>query len=103
MWELPDGAPLRDCHWCSRRAATGRHRHRPDPACRTYARQQCRLRCRAFRQLAAEPGLRAQPSALCADAHPGGGRNFGCGSTREHAAWALDGFGVRVLLALSFG
>lgn len=32
-----------------------------------------------------------------------GGRNFGCGSTREHAAWALDGFGIRVLLARSFG
>lgn len=31
------------------------------------------------------------------------GRNFGCGSTREHAAWALDGFGIQVLVALSFG
>ena len=31
------------------------------------------------------------------------GANFGCGSTREHACWALDGFGIRVLIALSFG
>jgi 3-isopropylmalate/(R)-2-methylmalate dehydratase small subunit len=31
------------------------------------------------------------------------GRNFGCGSTREHAAWALDGYGIRVLFARSFG
>ena len=30
------------------------------------------------------------------------GRNFGCGSTREHAAWAVKAFGIRVLLAESF-
>ena len=28
--------------------------------------------------------------------------NFGCGSSREHAAWALDDFGYRVILAPSF-
>ena len=32
-----------------------------------------------------------------------GGANFGCGSTREHACWALDAFGIRVLVAPSFG
>jgi 3-isopropylmalate/(R)-2-methylmalate dehydratase small subunit len=31
------------------------------------------------------------------------GKNFGCGSTREHACWALDEFGIRVLIAESFG
>ena len=31
------------------------------------------------------------------------GANFGCGSTREHACWALDEFGIRVLIASSFG
>jgi 3-isopropylmalate/(R)-2-methylmalate dehydratase small subunit len=31
------------------------------------------------------------------------GRNFGCGSSREHAAWALDDAGFRVVLAPSFG
>jgi 3-isopropylmalate/(R)-2-methylmalate dehydratase small subunit len=31
------------------------------------------------------------------------GANFGCGSTREHACWALDAFGIRVLIASSFG
>ena len=31
------------------------------------------------------------------------GRNFGCGSSREHAAWALDDYGIRVVLAPSFG
>lgn len=30
------------------------------------------------------------------------GRNFGCGSTREHAAWAVKAYGLRVLLAESF-
>lgn len=32
-----------------------------------------------------------------------GGRNFGCGSSREHAVWALEEFGIRVLVAPSFG
>jgi len=30
------------------------------------------------------------------------GRNFGCGSSREHAAWALRDFGFRAILAESF-
>lgn len=30
------------------------------------------------------------------------GANFGCGSSREHAAWALADFGIRVLIAPSF-
>jgi 3-isopropylmalate/(R)-2-methylmalate dehydratase small subunit len=32
-----------------------------------------------------------------------GGRNFGCGSSREHAVWALDDYGFRTVLAPSFG
>ena len=31
------------------------------------------------------------------------GRNFGCGSSREHAAWALQEFGIRAVVAESFG
>jgi 3-isopropylmalate/(R)-2-methylmalate dehydratase small subunit len=31
------------------------------------------------------------------------GRNFGCGSSREHAAWALQDYGVRAIIAPSFG
>lgn len=31
------------------------------------------------------------------------GRNFGCGSSREHAAWALADYGIDVVIASSFG
>jgi 3-isopropylmalate/(R)-2-methylmalate dehydratase small subunit len=31
------------------------------------------------------------------------GRNFGCGSSREHAAWALQDYGFEVIVAPSFG
>ncbi len=30
------------------------------------------------------------------------GRNFGCGSSREHAPWALEDFGYRAIIAPSF-
>jgi len=30
------------------------------------------------------------------------GKNFGCGSSREHAVWALEDFGFRAVLAPSF-
>jgi 3-isopropylmalate/(R)-2-methylmalate dehydratase small subunit len=38
----------------------------------------------------------AEASILVAD------RNFGCGSSREHAAWALADYGFRVVIAPSF-
>ena len=41
------------------------------------------------------PELRGVPIMLT-------GCNFGCGSTREHAAWAVAAYGIRVLLAESF-
>ena len=31
------------------------------------------------------------------------GENFGCGSSREHAPWALKDFGIRCIIAPSFG
>jgi 3-isopropylmalate/(R)-2-methylmalate dehydratase small subunit len=31
------------------------------------------------------------------------GTNFGCGSSREHAVWALGEFGIRAVIAPSFG
>ena len=30
------------------------------------------------------------------------GKNFACGSSREHAAWALDNYGFRAIIAPSF-
>lgn len=30
-------------------------------------------------------------------------QNFGCGSSREHAVWALSDYGVQAVVALSFG
>jgi 3-isopropylmalate/(R)-2-methylmalate dehydratase small subunit len=32
-----------------------------------------------------------------------GGDNFGCGSSREHAAWALMEYGIRCIIAPGFG
>lgn len=43
-----------------------------------------------------DPGYRAG-SIVLAQA------NFGCGSSREHAVWALRDFGVKVVIAPSFG
>lgn len=31
------------------------------------------------------------------------GENFGCGSSREHAVWALQEWGIRAVIASSFG
>lgn len=31
------------------------------------------------------------------------GANFGCGSSREHAVWALKEFGIRIIIAPGFG
>ena len=32
-----------------------------------------------------------------------GGSNFGCGSSREHAVWGLQQFGIQAVIAPSFG
>ena len=51
---------------------------------------------------------RADPAFVLNDARYRGAtillarRNFGCGSSREHAAWALRDFGFRAILAESF-
>lgn len=42
-----------------------------------------------------------QPQAKGASAMLGGA-NFGCGSSREHAVWALQEFGIRAIIAESF-
>ncbi len=49
-----------------------------------------------------EPGLRAEPAALCRRLILLARKNFGCGSSREHAPWALDQFGFRAIIAPSY-
>ena len=54
-----------------------------------------------------EAGDSVQEFALNAPASAGaqilvGGRNFGCGSSREHAPWALNDWGFRAVIASSF-
>jgi 3-isopropylmalate/(R)-2-methylmalate dehydratase small subunit len=52
--------------------------------------------------------LRAEPGNVFDDPEYAGapiliaGDNFGCGSSREHAAWALADLGVRAVIAPSF-
>ena len=50
-----------------------------------------------------DPDVRAAPTEYQGAAILVAGRNFGCGSSREHAAWALEDYGFRVVLAPSFG
>jgi 3-isopropylmalate/(R)-2-methylmalate dehydratase small subunit len=43
-----------------------------------------------------QPVFRGAPILLA-------GANFGCGSSREHAVWALQGLGIRCVVAPSYG
>jgi 3-isopropylmalate/(R)-2-methylmalate dehydratase small subunit len=50
-----------------------------------------------FYDWAKEPGWNLAPAPILA-----AGRNFGCGSSREHAPWALEDYGFRAIVAPSF-
>jgi 3-isopropylmalate/(R)-2-methylmalate dehydratase small subunit len=50
-----------------------------------------------FYDWAKEPGWDLDPNPILVT-----GRNFGCGSSREHAPWALDDFGFKAVVAPSF-
>jgi len=50
-----------------------------------------------FHDWAKEPGWDLPPNPILAT-----GRNFGCGSSREHAPWALQDYGFRAIVAPSF-
>jgi 3-isopropylmalate/(R)-2-methylmalate dehydratase small subunit len=53
-------------------------------------------------QAQAQPGLRAEPAALPGRSILLARNNFGCGSSREHAPWALEQYGFRAIMAPSF-
>jgi 3-isopropylmalate/(R)-2-methylmalate dehydratase small subunit len=53
-------------------------------------------------QAPAEPGLRPQPADLQERVDPLARKNFGCGSSREHAPWALQQYGFKAVIAPSF-
>ena len=50
-----------------------------------------------FYDWAKEPGWELPPNPILV-----GGRNFGCGSSREHAPWALEDYGFQAIVAPSF-
>jgi 3-isopropylmalate/(R)-2-methylmalate dehydratase small subunit len=51
-----------------------------------------------FYDWAKEPGWDLPPNPILAT-----GRNFGCGSSREHAPWGLQDYGFKAIVAPSFG
>ena len=51
-----------------------------------------------FHDWAKEPGWSLPVNPILAT-----GRNFGCGSSREHAPWALEDYGFEAIVAPSFG
>jgi 3-isopropylmalate/(R)-2-methylmalate dehydratase small subunit len=50
-----------------------------------------------FYDWAQEPGWDLPPNPILVT-----GRNFGCGSSREHAPWALEDYGFHAIIAPSF-
>jgi 3-isopropylmalate/(R)-2-methylmalate dehydratase small subunit len=56
----------------------------------------------AFEALRAEPGNVFDDPTYAGATILIAGDNFGCGSSREHAAWALVDLGIRVVIAPSF-
>ena len=56
----------------------------------------------AFETIRAEPGNVFDDPAYTGANMLIAGDNFGCGSSREHAAWALGDLGLRVVIAPSF-
>jgi 3-isopropylmalate/(R)-2-methylmalate dehydratase small subunit len=50
-----------------------------------------------FYDWAKEPGWKLPSNPILV-----AGANFGCGSSREHAAWALEDYGFRAIIAPSF-
>lgn len=56
----------------------------------------------AFETVRAEPGNVFDDPAYAGSPILIAGENFGCGSSREHAAWAMADMGIRAVIAPSF-
>ncbi|MEO5641650.1 MAG: 3-isopropylmalate dehydratase small subunit [Sphingomicrobium sp.] len=56
----------------------------------------------AFAPIRAEPGNVFDDPEFAAAPILIAGANFGCGSSREHAAWAMDDLGIKAIVAPSF-
>lgn len=57
----------------------------------------------AFHDRRDDPAFPIRPDVESAPPFLIAGANFGCGSSREQAPWALDGLGIRIIIAESFG
>ncbi len=92
-----------------RRPGHAQRRHRPDhPRPLPLALPRRRLRrtsCSTTSAPArtAPPSLTSSSTAITDAKILVADRNFGCGSSREHAVWALLDAGLRVVIAPSFG
>ncbi len=91
-------------------AADRQHRHRPDHSGALSEdhfeggpRRAALLRLALRRAGQSEAGFHPEPAARRKSAQILlAGDNFGCGSSREHAPWALTQFGFRAVISTSF-
>ena len=90
-------------HRRRRPAASQQRRHRPDhPGRLPQAGDPHRLRGRAVRRLARRPDFVLNNPAYAAGSVLVAGPDFGTGSSREHAVWALQNYGFRVVISSRF-
>ena len=76
-----------------------RRRHRPD---HPQAVPQAGRAHRASASSCSTTGPRSPAGSCPRNPILATGRNFGCGSSREHAPWALEDYGFRAIVAPSF-
>ena len=85
-------------------AAPEQCRHRPDhPRGLPQAGDQDRLRGRAVRSLAQRPDFVLNLPQYAGATILIAGPDFGTGSSREHAVWALQNYGFKVVIGSRFG
>ena len=91
-------------HRHRRPAAAQQRRHRPDhPGRLPQAGHPQRLRGRALRGLAQRPDFVLNRTPYDRGSVLVAGPDFGTGSSREHAVWALQDYGFKVVISPRFG